>query len=47
MKNHLVLALSALLLVGSLAACSNTFHGAGEDIENSGEAVQRAVPPKN
>jgi predicted small secreted protein len=47
MKKHLVLALSALLLTSSLAACSNTFHGAGEDIENGGEAVQRAVPPKN
>lgn len=44
---HLILAISALLVAGSLGACSNTFHGAGEDIENAGESVQKAVPPKN
>jgi len=34
----------ALFLLGlSLTACSNTFHGAGEDIENAGEAVQDAA----
>lgn len=27
----------------SLSACSNTFHGAGRDIENAGEAVQDAA----
>lgn len=46
MKKKLIIALFAVLLTGQLAACSNTFHGAGEDIENSGEAVQRAIPPK-
>lgn len=46
MKKNIVLALSLLLLGSQLAACSNTFHGAGEDIENAGEGVQRAVPPK-
>ncbi|PZQ44728.1 MAG: entericidin [Micavibrio aeruginosavorus] len=47
MKKTFALAIVALLTVGSLAACSNTFHGAGEDIENAGESVQEAVPPKN
>ena len=47
MKKHLVLALSGLLIAGVLGACSNTVHGAGEDIENAGESVQSAVPPKN
>ncbi len=26
----------------TVAACSNTIHGAGRDIENAGEAVQDA-----
>ncbi len=43
---HLILALSALTILGPLAACTNTVHGAGEDIENAGEAIQREVPPK-
>lgn len=32
------------ILAGSLSlvACSNTFEGAGQDIENAGEAVQDA-----
>ena len=47
MKKHLVLIILAMVSAGSLAACSNTFHGAGEDIENGGQAVQRAVPPKH
>ena len=47
MKKNILLALSALLIAGSIGACSNTFHGAGEDVENAGEAVQKAVPPKN
>ena len=47
MKKHLLLAVLGLMAVATLPACSNTFHGAGEDIENGGEAVQRAVPPKN
>lgn len=34
----------ALVLCSSLAvaACSNTLHGAGKDIENAGENVQDA-----
>jgi len=47
MKKHLIFALSALLAVGTLAACNNTLHGAGEDIENAGENVQKNIPPKN
>ena len=47
MKKHLILTLSAILIAGALGACSNTVHGAGEDIENAGEAVQSNVPPKN
>lgn len=46
MKKHLIMIMSALLLTASLAACQNTVHGAGEDIENAGEAVQTSVPPK-
>lgn len=47
MKKYLILSLCALALTGPLAACANTVHGAGEDIENAGESVQKAVPPKN
>lgn len=48
MKKHLILTISALLLAaGTLGACQNTVHGAGEDIERAGESVQRNVPPKN
>ena len=47
MTKYILLALSAVMLAGPLAACSNTVHGAGEDIENAGETVQSAVPPKN
>jgi predicted small secreted protein len=40
----------ALLLIAAssfaLSACTNTVHGAGRDIENAGEAVQRDVPAK-
>ena len=47
MKRYLLLTVLALTAVGTLPACSNTVHGAGEDIENAGESVQSAVPPKN
>ncbi len=46
MKKQFILAISILALAG-IAACSNTVHGAGKDIENSGEAVQNAIPAKN
>jgi len=46
MNKTMILSLCALALAGPLAACSNTVHGAGEDIENAGESVQKAVPPK-
>lgn len=42
----IVFMLCAIMVAGPLAACSNTVHGAGEDIENAGENVQKAVPPK-
>lgn len=40
-----MLTLLALSITG-LAACENTVHGAGRDIEKAGENVQQAVPPK-
>lgn len=40
------LLLSACVLSLGVSACSNTFHGAGRDVENAGESVQRAVPAK-
>lgn len=46
MKKHLIMAVCALTTIGALGACQNTLHGAGEDIENAGEAVQTNVPPK-
>ncbi len=33
----------AMLACVGLSACANTVHGAGEDIENAGEAVQGSV----
>jgi predicted small secreted protein len=47
MTKALLMTILAVLIASPLAACSNTFHGAGEDIENAGESVQEAVPPKN
>jgi predicted small secreted protein len=47
MKKLILLTTCLTLGLSALTACSNTFHGAGEDIENAGEGVQRAVPPKN
>ena len=35
--------LTALAGLCFLSACSNTVHGAGRDIENAGESVQRTV----
>lgn len=39
MKTKLVLA-SLLIAVLGLSACTNTFHGAGKDMEDAGEWVQ-------
>ncbi len=47
MNKTMILTILALLVSAPLAACSNTVHGAGEDIERAGENVQDAVPPKN
>jgi len=41
MKKYLVLMMTAGIALGSLAACENTVHGAGEDIERAGENIQR------
>ena len=41
MKKFAVLALVAILACGSLTACNDTLHGAGEDIEDAGENIQR------
>jgi len=46
MKKKFIL-MTALIAASVLGACSNTVHGAGEDIENAGEHVQNAVPPKH
>lgn len=46
MTKYFMLALLAVSTIG-LSACENTFHGAGRDIENAGESVQDAVPPKS
>lgn len=43
-NKFLILGLAVCTL--GIGACSNTFHGAGADMENAGEAVQDAVPPK-
>lgn len=41
-QTHIALAL--LTLAGlSMSACTNTVHGVGRDIENTGEAVQGAA----
>jgi predicted small secreted protein len=40
---HSTLLMIAILACLSASACSNTFSGAGRDIENAGEAVQDAA----
>ena len=44
-SKYTLLALVGLSVLG-LAACENTFHGAGRDMERAGEAVQESVPAK-
>lgn len=46
MKKKFILTALALFAAVNLAACANTVHGAGQDIENAGHTVQEAVPPK-
>ncbi len=47
MKRCLILTVALLLFaLGPITACTNTVHGAGEDIENAGESIQSNVPPK-
>jgi predicted small secreted protein len=41
-RKTLILALIATFGVG-LGACANTMRGAGQDVENAGEAVQDAA----
>ncbi len=40
MSKNLYVCLSLLLMTMAVSACTNTFHGAGRDIENMGEWVQ-------
>ena len=42
---YFMLVLLAVATTG-LSACENTFHGAGRDIERTGENVQQAVPAR-
>lgn len=46
MKSKFVVFTLLALSVTGLAACENTFHGAGRDMERAGEAVQETVPAK-
>lgn len=45
MKN---IGMTALLILGCIGftACSNTMHGAGKDVENAGETMQRNADPQ-
>ncbi len=43
---YILFALCAFMLASPLAACSNTVHGAGQDLENAGENIQHNVPAK-
>ncbi|PMR72114.1 entericidin A/B family lipoprotein [Billgrantia endophytica] len=42
MKKAIALSFALLMTAGALAGC-NTMHGAGEDVERGGEAVQDAA----
>ena len=33
----------AIIIVGSVSGCTNTFHGMGQDIEKAGENIQNAT----
>lgn len=46
MSKKFLMIMAALMIAGSLGACGNTVHGAGEDIENMGQGIQREVPSK-
>ncbi|MCS5597449.1 MAG: entericidin A/B family lipoprotein [Pseudomonadota bacterium] len=39
----LALLMSAAILTLSVSACSNTFHGVGQDIEKAGTKIQKAT----
>ncbi|MAH05728.1 MAG: entericidin EcnA/B family protein [Alphaproteobacteria bacterium] len=39
----LALLMSAAILTLSVSACSNTFHGVGQDIEKAGAKIQKAT----
>lgn len=40
MTRKFVTLMSLILMCGFIAACSNTFDGAGRDVENAGKWVQ-------
>lgn len=46
MKKYWMMVLTAIVATSALTACQNTIHGAGQDIENAGDSVKQAVPPK-
>ncbi|MGQ0527864.1 MAG: entericidin A/B family lipoprotein [Alphaproteobacteria bacterium] len=41
MNKKYTLVLALLLGTFALSACENTWHGAGKDVENTGDAMQR------
>jgi predicted small secreted protein len=45
MKKNCMMALMFLAFIGT-AACSNTMHGAGKDVENAGETMQQNAAPR-
>jgi len=44
MKRILLLSLAAVALIVGTMGC-HTVHGAGEDIESTGQAIQEHTPP--
>lgn len=40
---HLIAAFAIFAALGTLSACRNTLEGAGADVENAGESMQRAA----
>ncbi len=44
MKKILMLLFGVITLVTAVSGC-RTAHGAGEDIQNAGEAIQQNTPP--
>lgn len=47
MKTRFLTLAAALLAVTALSACENTWHGAGRDVEEAGEAMQMQYDGNN